>query len=349
MYPNLRTTLRSLPPYELEAIECVFAPFCIMPRPPQHAIDSPLCKQDIESLERYFISELSLLQPLFDEEGLEAFQDFLLRTTTLERLALGVCKLCETGVLSIFERVLPHTQLQALCLHNANVGDAGATRIAAALHKNRTIHSLRISHGRELMGKQRTFADRGAAAMAELVLINPVITCLDFRGNEIGDVGAEEFARALRSNGTLTSLRLSDNEISEAGAVQLAEAMKDNTAVVELDLKCTPVLQRRIGELCQKNLRPHVVLSLQRSISQGQDGSLLLRFNTMSGASHEVKVLPEGTYQNLRAEALKSLDPSFDAENRPLSFVLPNGKKLQPGITLASALMEQGVDGCVCR
>lgn len=59
--------------------------------------------------------------------------------------------------------------------------------------------------------------DRGVLRLADYLSLNPALTRLDLRGNQVGNRGAAALARALRQNTRLLQLDLSNNAISQKG------------------------------------------------------------------------------------------------------------------------------------
>ena len=75
-----------------------------------------------------------------------------------------------------------------------------------------------------------------AAAIADILKVNGVLTELKLCNNEIGDTGAASIAEALKVNGTMTALNLMSNKIGAAGAAAIAEALKVNRKLQSLVL-----------------------------------------------------------------------------------------------------------------
>jgi len=88
-------------------------------------------------------------------------------------------------------------------------------------------------------------SDRGARAIASMLLVNQTLTRLDLANNHIYDAGCVAIAKALHSNTTLQSLNLMGNEcalnydaISEGGCYEaLMDMMKHNKTLTDLVLE----------------------------------------------------------------------------------------------------------------
>jgi len=114
-----------------------------------------------------------------------------------------------------------------------SIGDAGAAALAEALKANKMLTNLYL-YGNSI-------GDAGAAALAEALKANTMLTALYLDSNSIGDAGAAALAEALKANKTLTALYLSSNSIGDAGAAALAEALKANTMLTALYLYGTSI------------------------------------------------------------------------------------------------------------
>jgi Ran GTPase-activating protein (RanGAP) involved in mRNA processing and transport len=91
----------------------------------------------------------------------------------------------------------------------------------------------------------------GAAALADLLLLNSSLNCLDLRGNSLGNDGAVLIARALRShaNPRLEELDLGYNEVRDDGACALAQALKANAESAPAELRMAQNYVTRFGQV----------------------------------------------------------------------------------------------------
>ncbi len=72
--------------------------------------------------------------------------------------------------------------------------------------------------------------EKGAQAVADLLLFNQTLVTLDVRGNGLGNAGAAAIAAALKghTNEHLTELDMGYNEIKDDGACSVAQ-VRDRT------------------------------------------------------------------------------------------------------------------------
>lgn len=92
----------------------------------------------------------------------------------------------------------------------------------------------------------------GAAALADLLLLNASLVCLDLRGNGLGNEGAVRLARALRAHAKtpgLEELDLGYNEVRDDGACALAQALKANAESAPAELRLSQNYVTRFGQV----------------------------------------------------------------------------------------------------
>ncbi len=75
------------------------------------------------------------------------------------------------------------------------------------------------------MGWCKIGGEKGAAAVAELLLFNDSLTTVDIRGNQLGNSGAMHISRALKehANEKLGEIDVGYNEIKDDGAFAIAQ------------------------------------------------------------------------------------------------------------------------------
>jgi len=104
----------------------------------------------------------------------------------------------------------------------------GAAAIAEALRGNEVLTTLDLRYN--------DIGPAGGIAIGKALEINEVLTNLVLRNNNIGDEGAKALAAALRVNGVLKSLNLYFNNIGNTGAIAIAEALRGNEVLTDLKL-----------------------------------------------------------------------------------------------------------------
>ena len=105
------------------------------------------------------------------------------------------------------------TSLKELSLEKNKMGNAGITKVAAALLGNSVLTELNL--------KRNAIGNEGAAKVAQMLAGNSVqlLTRLYLEQNDIGGQG-EYINEDHVSNSMLTDLRLAYNKIGDAGAVK---------------------------------------------------------------------------------------------------------------------------------
>lgn len=85
-------------------------------------------------------------------------------------------------------------------------------------------------------------------ALQERLQVHPAVRDLNLRRCGLDDGGAAAVANILRNNRVITAINLSDNEIKEEGAMALGEALEGNNVVQRLNLANNP-LAKNIGKV----------------------------------------------------------------------------------------------------
>ena len=112
--------------------------------------------------------------------------------------------------------------------------DAGAARLARALHANRSLVVLTLHLNR--------ISTTGGIAFAEALRLNTTLTSASLSGNCLTDAAAVALAASLAANQTMTRLDLSRNSIRAIGAQALRQALHTNTSLVALgELEALPI------------------------------------------------------------------------------------------------------------
>ena len=110
------------------------------------------------------------------------------------------------------------------------IGESGASALARALKKNRTLKCLVLA--------DNSIEDSGALAFADALQTNSTLTQLGLSANGIGNLGIEAICKALQFNHVITHLDLRNNTIGDSGAEALAGALQmPATQLSHLDLE----------------------------------------------------------------------------------------------------------------
>jgi hypothetical protein len=112
----------------------------------------------------------------------------------------------------------------------------------------------------QLLLPSNDLGDRGASALAAALIDNFSLTSLDLSSNAIGDQGATHLGAALRINSVLRFLNLADNSVGIAGGTVLIETIRSNGALQSIILKRNPLAATSVKALFDKKARdahPH--------------------------------------------------------------------------------------------
>jgi len=108
------------------------------------------------------------------------------------------------------------------------IGNDGATKVAAALKSNTTCPALFLSNNR--------IGPKGATTLAKALKNNTSLRSLSLINNPINDEGAKALANALRSNSTLTKLSVTSCNLDETGIKALQDALAANSRDRTIDM-----------------------------------------------------------------------------------------------------------------
>jgi hypothetical protein len=135
----------------------------------------------------------------------------------------------EAAVLRLAAALQQGGALQQLDVFSAEVFDAGAEALAAALRAHTcTLRSLHVN--------APDLSDAGSAALAAALAANASLRSLRLRGAEsLSRATGNAVAAALRANATLTTLEL-EGVFDDATMVALGAAIRDNGALTALSL-----------------------------------------------------------------------------------------------------------------
>lgn len=150
--------------------------------------------------------------------------NFSLRTLDLSSQGIG-----DEGVTALAEAIQSSTVgLEVLILPNNGITPTGATSLATALGKNKTLEQLVLATNR--------LEYTGAAAIAEALRENRSLRSLQLSGTSIDSAGTEAIAQALKVNTGLIALLMGSNEIGDYGAKAIGNALQANTTLIQVQL-----------------------------------------------------------------------------------------------------------------
>jgi Ran GTPase-activating protein (RanGAP) involved in mRNA processing and transport len=136
-----------------------------------------------------------------EENAAAAIGDFISNAPALEVLDLAGCNMGNNGVRQLLNG-LPKRTLTQLNLSDTQIGDTGASALAAAISENGTLSTL------------------------------------DLAMNDIGEAGARALVVALETNTSLRNLDIRYNKIGN-GAVRIAQALTRNCTLEKIDMDCS--------------------------------------------------------------------------------------------------------------
>lgn len=215
------------------------------------------------------LTKLNLDDAGIDDSAACAVSNVLASNTVLTYLNLGVNPFTNKGVAALTVALETNTTLQSLILYRME-----AALIALALKRNCTLELLNLCTNKigELPSRMQAPADlslsaplpfyredfwvlcqmsfslstiflndnalgdEGACDLAQVLLVNTVLTYCNLMANGIGDLGIAALAIALRKNNVLRSLVLRNNPIGDAGITDLVSSLRQNTGLRGLEL-----------------------------------------------------------------------------------------------------------------
>ena len=215
------------------------------------------------------LTHLELIDTDISDEVAEALREALEINTTLTHLNLtGELEtegpIGPSGASALARALKKNRTLKCLVLGYNSIRDSGALAFADALQTNSTLTQLDLC--------ESDIGDFGTEAICKALQSNHVMTHLALGGNTIGDSGAEALAGALQSPGTrLSYLHLAGCKITSLGAEALAEALQTNCSLTDLNLEATDfarsatALARALAQALQSNRTlTHLDLSQNR-------------------------------------------------------------------------------------
>ena len=231
------------------------------------------------------LTHLNLNSAWICNPGAKELSGALQSNRSLTHLNLQVNLIGNAGAEDFARALQSSCALRYLDLSNNMVGDPGAQALGKALESNRSLTFLDLGRSMdtdEMIGlssalgiprfrealrgkdmKEFRIGDSGAAAIAQALRSNSVLTRLNLQNNRISDPGATAIGQALQSNCTLTHLQLRGNRICDVGASHLANAIRVNRCLVNLDLRSNAIIMPcgATGAALSQALRCNTVLT----------------------------------------------------------------------------------------
>lgn len=209
--------------------------------------------------------------------------------SALRRLTLdGNTQISHVGIQALCDAI-PDTEIRILKLGKLTLGVAGAEAVAALLQ-------LPECPLQKLDLRSCQLGDLGASALAAALTTNISLQFLCLSRNGIGDAAVRDFAAALRRNSKLRALDLQCNGFTDAGAAAVADCLvTSNNSLQKLKLRqCDSVseaMKEQLLDLLLVNAHgpvlarktKHALRSLQLEECYG-DGSVV-GINDSSGSS----------------------------------------------------------------
>lgn len=235
------------------------------------------------------------------------FTQLLLRNHTLQSLNLVCYEIGNYGATLLAAGLRQNQSIQIINLSFNDIGDQGFEALAAALIFNQTLKELIIEQGNE--GEKISVA--GAKKIAETFKKNASLSKLDLTRNRLGDEGLIELASGLKDNCALASLNLKENGIHLEAVEKFAKILEHNYILTEV-----------IVEVASPTL--NVLLQRNKKLSEFQVNKLVKAMNVFSEKIEAMtlsneKILLEKIQENdnnteaLFNEALDCLEIDADA------------------------------------
>ena len=181
------------------------------------------------------LTHLDLTYNAISDEVAEALSEALKINTTLTHLNVSAGPFTEgpispSGASALATALTKNRTLKCLILAYNCIMDSGAQAFADALQTNSSLTQLNLSWD--------GFGDLGTEAIFKALQSNHVITHLSLRGHTIGDAGAEALAAALQSPATqLSHLQLAGCKITSLGGEALAGALRTSRCLMHLTIE----------------------------------------------------------------------------------------------------------------
>lgn len=180
----------------------------------------------------------------------EAIARVLAENENYSIVDLGGNRFRDPGARCIAQLLQMNESIVHLSLKSNDIGHDGGEAIALALEQNNTLTSLDLGG---ISGINRNhLGSHGAAALGQMLALNPVLAYLNVSSNGLGADGIEKLAQGLSDgqNTTLISFNLSSNNLGTDGCEKLGPAL-ESTRLTNLDLQRNATGDRGTAYLCR--------------------------------------------------------------------------------------------------
>jgi Ran GTPase-activating protein (RanGAP) involved in mRNA processing and transport len=209
------------------------------------------------------LQELTLSENMLGDDGVEILAQGLSRNRTLQLLDLRSNGIGKEGV-KVFSQVIQKSvSLVNLSLAMNEIDDEGISILSESLTNTDT--SLR-----ELNLSETGIGEKGAMALAHMLLTNTSLCDLNLSCNSIGSFGASSIASALEHNDTLLRLSLRRNNIDGTGASVFGSKLASMRGLKELVMVNNPIDQKGSTDLLEGLRKNMEIVYLQIGDSESQ-------------------------------------------------------------------------------
>ena len=254
------------------------------------------------------LKELHLSENMLGDDGVKHLMSGLTKNTALQMLDLRSNDIGEEGARAISEAINQIQSLSNLSLAMNEIGDDGISFLSQSLmNANTLLQELNLS--------ETGSGEKGAEALANMLLTNTSLIDLNLSCNAIGNVGAFSFANALQQNDTLLRLSLRRNNIDGLGASMIGSKLASMQGLKELIMVNNPIDKKGSSDLLD-GLRKNVEL-IYLQIGERESEHVLkeifhwLRLNQAGRRIFRHSNLPASTWPSMLGRVASDKDVLF--------------------------------------
>ena len=179
----------------------------------------------------------------------------------LVSLYLFMCFIGPEEARVIAKTLCSNTVLEVLGLSDNPIGDKGAASLAEMLKHSKNLKALNL--------KITSITAQGACEIARALSSNTytILEKLNLEADRIGDKGASALAEMLLHNKSLKALNLKITSLTTYGVCEIAGALCSNTVLEELNLEANPIGDEAVTALAEMVLHNKSLKCLILSIS----------------------------------------------------------------------------------